>query len=119
MKLPFVRRSVFEKLEHYCDTEIWRLQKQVEELTERERARIPCVDKLAEELELAKREGADARGLSERLELEGRQLTEENRELRHRYDTVRAQMVKSRREAEELRLMKESLEARLAAKCEI
>ena len=48
-----------------------------------------------------------------------RLLVEDNRELRRRYDSARVELAKTTREATSLRLMRESLEARLAAESEV
>jgi predicted nucleic acid-binding Zn-ribbon protein len=119
MKLPFVSRAAFEKLEGYCDTEIWRLRGQIKRMREREAARVVCMEAL-------EREAEENRRARESLEIEAgelrervRLLAEDNQELRRRYDVTRAKLQKAERENATLQLMRASLEARLAAPSEV
>lgn len=119
MNLPFVsRRTHVRELLDY-ENERWDLRRQVRELREREKARMLCMATIEEE---ARENAARRRELEEETEAlreRVRLLAEDNRELRRRYDSARVELAKTTREATSLRLMRESLEARLAAESEV
>ena len=119
MKLPFVSREWHERAVSGMETEIWDLRKQVKILKERERARMVCCAVIEQDAEENRRERerleAELSELRERAQL----LSEDNRELRRRYDTKRAELARIEREVKTLRLMRTSLEARIAAPCEV
>lgn len=119
MRALFVRRSAFEALERFSDTEIWRLRRENKALREREAARTMCIETLEAENEILMEKTKSRTILSDKLDKENQALTEENRELRHRLDLVRADLSRARHEIAELKLMKDSLEARIAAPCEV
>lgn len=108
---PFVRRSAFAALESFCDTEIWRLERENKTLKEREAARAVCMVTLEAENRALKNRNA----ASVRIAEENQRLREENRELRHRLDLTRADLTREQHKSRELLLMKDSLEARYAA----
>ena len=119
MKMPFISRARAERAVVDLETEIWDLRGRVKQLREREDARIAC-------MEVLERDCTDNRLARETLELEVNELrervlrlNEDNKELRRRYDVARAQLQKAGREVSTLRLMKTSLEARLAAPSEV
>ena len=119
MHIPFVsyRTHVRELLDY--ENERWDLQRQVRELREREKARMLCMAAIEGE---ARENAARSRELEEETEAlreRVRLLVEDNRELRRRYDSARVELAKTTREATSLRLMRESLEARLAAENEV
>lgn len=119
MNLPFVsRRTHVQELLDY-ENERWDLRRQVRELREREKARMLCMAAIEEEAhDNAARRGEleeENEALRERVRL----LAEDNRELRRRYDSARVELARATREATSLRLMRESLEARLAAESEV
>lgn len=119
MNLPFVsRRTHVQELRDY-ENECWDLRRQVRELREREKARMLCMATIEDE---ARENAARRRELEEETEAmreRVRLLAEDNRELRRRYDSTRVELAKVTREATSLRLMRESLEARLAAESEV
>lgn len=119
MKTPFVSREWHEAAVSGMETEIWDLRKQVKILKERERARMVCCAAIEQEAEENRRERArieeENAALRERVQL----LGEDNRELRRRYDTARAELTRTTREVKTLRLMRTALEARVGAKCEV
>ena len=119
MKVPFVSREWHERAVSGMETEIWDLRKQVKILKERERARMVCCAAIEQEAEENRRERArieeENAALRERVQL----LGEDNRELRRRYDTARAELTRTTREVKTLRLMRTALEARVGAKCEV
>lgn len=119
MKLPFVSREWHERAVRGMETEIWDLRKQVKILKERERARMVCCAAIEQEAEENRRERArieeENAALRERVQL----LGEDNRELRRRYDTARAELTRTTREVKTLRLMRTALEARVGAPCEV
>ena len=119
MKTPFVSREWHEHAVSAMETEIWDLRRQVKTLKERERARMVCCAAIEQEAEENRRERErieeENTALRERVQL----LGEDNRELRRRYDAARAQLSKAERENATLRLMRASLEARLAAPSEV
>ena len=119
MNLPFVsRRTHVQELRDY-ENECWDLRRQVRELREREKARMLCMATIEDE---ARENAARRRELEEETEAlreRVRLLAEDNRELRRRYDSTRVELAKVTREATSLRLMRESLEARLATPCEV
>lgn len=98
MKLPFVSREWHEAAVSGMETEIWELRKQVKILKERERARMVCCAAIEQEAEENRRERArieeENAALRERVQL----LGEDNRELRRRYDTARAELTRATRE---------------------
>lgn len=119
MRLPFVSREWHEHAVSAMETEIWDLRRQVKTLKERERARMVCCAVIEQDAEENRRE-------RERLEAElcelrerARLLMEDNRELRRRYDTARAELTRTTNEVRKLRLMRAALEARVAAPCEV
>lgn len=119
MKLPLVSREWHERAVSGMETEIWDLRKQVKILKERERARMVCCAAIEQEAEENRRERArieeENAALRERVQL----LGEDNRELRRRYDTARAELTRTTNEVRKLRLMRAALEARVAAPCEV
>ncbi|MBQ7435017.1 MAG: hypothetical protein IJV51_04360 [Oscillospiraceae bacterium] len=119
MKLPFVSREWHERAVSGMETEIWDLRKQVKILKERERARMLCCAAIEQEAEKNRRERErieeENAALRERVQL----LGEDNRELRRRYDTARAELTRTTNEVRKLRLMRAALEARVAAPCEV
>ena len=119
MKLPFVSREWHEHAVSAMETEIWDLRRQVKILKERERARMVCCDAIEQDAADARQEleamQAECAALRERVQL----LGEDNRELRRRYDTARAELTRTTREVKTLRLMRTALEARVAAPCEV
>ena len=119
MKLPFVRRWAFERLESYCDTETFTLRRDVKRLREREAARTVCIEKMEERALFLERERERLTFDNRALEEERARFADENRELRHRLDLVRADLSRERHKTTELELMKNAREARVAAKCEI
>lgn len=119
MNFPLItRRTHIQELLDY-ETEQWELRRQVRTLRERERARMLCMETVEEEArrnrEAREALESEADELRERVRL----LAEDNRELRRRYDTARAELAKVTREVTSLRLMRASLEARLAAESEV
>ena len=119
MKLPFVSREWHEHAVSAMETEIWDLRRQVKILKERERARMVCCDAIEQDAAAARREleamQAECAALRERVQL----LSEDNRELRRRYDSARAELTRTINEVRKLRLMRTALEARVAAPCEV
>lgn len=119
MKLPLVSREWHEHAVSGMETEIWDLRKQVKILKERERARMVCCAAIEQDAGDARRELEQMRvecaALRERVQL----LQEDNRELRRRYDTARAELNRTTNEVRKLRLMRTALEARVAAPCEV
>jgi len=119
MKLPFVSREWHERAVSGMETEIWDLRKQIKILKERERARMVCCAAIEQDAADARRElekmQAECAALRERVQL----LGEDNRELRRRYDTARAELTRTTNEVRKLRLMRTALEARVAAPCEV
>ena len=119
MKLPFVSREWHEHAVSAMETEIWDLRRQVRILKERERARMVCCDAIEQDAGDARREleamQAECAALRERVQL----LSEDNRELRRRYDSARAELTRTINEVRKLRLMRTALEARVAAPCEV
>lgn len=119
MKLPIVSRKWYEDAVSGMENEIWDLSKQVKILKERERARMVCCAAIEQEAGDARREleqmQAECAALRERVQL----LGEDNRELRRRYDTARAELTRTTNEVRKLRLMRAALEARVAAPCEV
>ena len=119
MHMPFVsyRTHVREMLD--LETERWDLRRQVRELREREKARMLCMAAIEEE---ARDNAARRRELEEENEAlreRARLLAEDKRALRRRYDSARVELARATREATSLRLMRESLEARLAGESEV
>ena len=119
MRALFVRRSAFEALERFSDTEIWRLRRENKALKEREAARVVCVRTLEERAAFLDSE-------RERLLTDNKRLCEENaamedaiREIRHRLDLTRADLSRAQYQLKAEKLMKDSLEARIAAPCEM
>lgn len=119
MKLPVISRSWHEHAVTGMETEIWDLRRKNRALRERERARMVCVAAIEQD-------AGEARAEAERLAAENAELTErvrllreDNRELRTRLDTARAALTKSENQIRALRLMRASLEAHLAAPCEV
>ena len=119
MKLPFVSREWHEATVSGMETEIWDLRRQVTILKEREQARVVCCAAIEQDAEDARRERetleSECAALRERVQL----LGEDNRELRRRYDTVRAELTRTTNEVRKLRLMRTALEAKVGAKCEL
>lgn len=119
MKLPFVSRQWHEHAVSAMETEIWDLRRQVKNLKERERARMVCCAAIEQEAEENRRERErieeENTALRERVQL----LGEDNRELRRRYDTARAELNRTTKEVRKLELMRTALEARVAAPCEV
>lgn len=119
MKTPFVSRQWHEHAVSAMETEIWDLRRQVKTLKERERARMVCCAAIEQDASEARREleeiQAECEALRERVQL----LGEDNRELRRRYDTARAELNRTTNEVRKLRLMRTALEARVAAPCEV
>ena len=119
MKLPFVSREWHEHAVSAMETEIWDLRRKNKELRERERARMVCCAAIEQDAADARREleqlQAECSALQEREKL----LSEDNRELRRRYDTTRAELNRTTNEVRKLRLMRTALEARVAAPCEV
>ena len=119
MKLPFVSREWHEHAVSAMETEIWDLRRKNKELRERERARMVCCAAIEQDAADARREleqlQAECSALQEREKL----LSEDNRELRRRYDTARAELNRTTNEVRKLRLMRTALEARVAAPCEV
>ena len=119
MKLPFVSREWHEHAVSAMETEIWDLRRKNKELRERERARMVCCAAIEQDTSEARREleemKVECEALRERVQL----LTEDNRELRRRYDTARAELNRTTNEVRKLRLMRTALEARVAAPCEV
>lgn len=119
MRMPVISRSAHERALRDLENESWGLREEIRRLRERERARMLCMDVVEDEA----RQSREAR---EALEIEAnelrervRLLAEDNRELRRRYDTARAELSRTVREVTTLRLMRTSLEARLAAESEV
>ena len=112
---PFVRRSAFAALESFCDTEIWRLEREVKTLKEREAARAACMATMEAENRALKNRNAASVKIAE----ENQRLREENRELRCRLDTVRAELSRTRHHEKTLELMNGALEARVGAGAEL
>ena len=117
--LRIMTTKAHERAVSGMETELWDIRRQVKTLRERERARMVCCAVIEQDAEENRRE-------RERLEEElcelrerARLLSEDNRELRRRYDTARAALTRSEREVKTLRLMRTSLEARIAAPCEV
>ena len=117
--LRIMTQKAHERAVSGMETELWDLRRQVKTLRERERARMVCCAVIEQDAEENRRE-------RERLEAElcdlrerARLLSEDNRELRRRYDTKRAELARIEREVKTLRLMRTSLEARIAAPCEV
>ena len=119
MTLPFVSRSWHDHAMSAMETEIWDLRRKNKELRERERARMVCCAAIEQDAADARREleqlQAECSALQEREKL----LSEDNRELRRRYDTARAELNRTTNEVRKLRLMRTALEARVAASCEV
>ena len=116
MRLRFLEKKI-ERKRLDDETEIWRLRREVKVLRERERARMVVVDTLSGELERVRRAWEECQREDNALQERARLLEENNKELRRRYDTARAALVRSGKEVKELRLMKESLEARIGEMC--
>ena len=119
MKFPFVSSRAFSRLESYSDTEIWSLKREAKRLRERMAASVVCVEKLEERNLFLERERERLLFETRALEEERTRYAEENRELRRRMDLVRADLSRARHENTELKLMKDALEARIAAPCEV
>ena len=115
MRLPFITRAGYERAVGELETDTWALRRQVKTLREREVARIACVEVLEGEYEDIKFRLEEQDGELAALRERARLLIEDNRELRRRYDTVRAELSRAQRELTTLRLMKASLEARVGA----
>ena len=115
MKALFVRRSAFEALERFSDTEIWRLRRENKALKEREDARSVVIVTMEQEIKALRNRNAASVKIAE----ENMRLKEENRGLRHRLDLTRADLTREQHKNRELLLMKDSLEARIAAPCEM
>lgn len=115
MRLPFVSRVAYESAKSEWESRTWSMRKRMKVLEEREKARMICCDVLGQDAEESRRERekleSEVQELKERLRL----LLEDNRELRRRYDTARAELSRTAREVTTLRLMKASLEARISA----
>lgn len=117
--MPLISRRTHVQELLDLENERWKLRKEVRALRERERARMLCMD-------VVENEARQSREAREALEIEARELrervrllAEDNRELRRRYDTTRVELAKTTREVTSLRLMRTSLEARLAADSEV
>lgn len=117
--LRIMTQKAHERAVSGMETEIWDLRRQVKTLREREAARMICCTAIEQE-------AAENRRAREALEIEAgelreraRLLSDDNRELRRRYDTARAELARTEREVRTLRLMRASLEARIAAPCEV
>lgn len=119
MEALFVRRSAFEALERFCDTERWRLKSEIRTLREREAARVVCVEALEKELAAVRRERDALELINAELEEKVRLLDDKSRALRMRYDATRAELARVKHDNTELTLMKNALEARVAAPCEV
>ena len=118
MRLPFITRAGYERAVGKLETDTWALRRQVKTLREREAARIACVEVLESEYEDAKFRLEEQDGELAAMRERARLLVEDNKELRRRYDTVRAELGRAQRELPTLRLMKASLEARVGAGAE-
>lgn len=119
MKLPFVSREWHEHAVSAMETEIWDLRRQVKILKERERARMVCCAAIEQDAADARRELEQLQGECSALQEREKLLSEDNRELRRRYDTARAELNRTTNEVRKLRLMRTALEARVAAPCEV
>lgn len=119
MRTPIMSRAAHARAVAGMETEIWDLRRQVKTLRERETARIICCAAIEQEAAENRRARealeAEAGELRERVRL----LSDDNREMRRRYDTARAELARTEREVRTLRLMRASLEARIAAPCEV
>ena len=119
MKLPFVSREWHEHAVSAMETEIWDLRNKNKVLRERERARMVCCAAIEQDAADARKAleeiQAECEALRERVQL----LGEDNRELRRRYDSARAELTRTTNEVRKLRLMRTALEARVAAPCEV
>lgn len=115
MRLPFITRAGYERAVGKLETDTWALRRQVKTLREREAARIACVEVLEGEYADIKFRLEEQDGELAALRERARLLVEDNKELRRRYDTVRAELGRAQRELTSLRLMKASLEARVGA----
>lgn len=115
MRLPFITRAGYERAVGKLETDTWALRRQVKTLRERETARIACVEVLESEYEDVKFRLEEQDGELAALRERARLLVEDNKELRRRYDTARAELGRAQRELTSLRLMKASLEARVGA----
>lgn len=119
MKLPFVTRERLERERDAAGTEIWDLRRTVKTLREREAAQMVCCAAIEQEAEDARRARENAEQEAAELRERVRLLNEDNRELRTRYDAARLELTRANNELRKLRLMRASLEARVAAKSEV
>lgn len=119
MKLPFVTRERLERERDAAGTEIWDLRRTVKTLRERETARMVCCAAIEQDAEDARRARESAEQEAAELRERVRLLNEDNRELRTRYDAARLELTRANNELRKLRLMRASLEARVAAKSEV
>ncbi len=118
MRMPFVSRAWYEGAVAEMETENWELRGRVRKLCERERARMACMEVLERDCEENRRARAALEIEAGELRERARLLGDDNRELRRRYDTARAEIARQERELKTLRLMKASLEARVGGACE-
>ena len=117
--IRIITRKAHERAVSGMETELWDLRRQVKTLRERERARMVCCAVIEQEAADARRELEQMQAECAALRERARLLSEDNRELRRRYDTKRAELARCEREVKTLRLMRTSLEARIAAPCEV
>ena len=117
--IRIMTRKAHERAVSGMETELWDLRRQVKTLRERERARMVCCAVIEQEAEENRRERERLEAELSELRERARLLSEDNRELRRRYDTARAELARIEREVKTLRLMRTSLEARIAAPCEV
>lgn len=115
MRLPFITRAGYERAVGKLETDTWALRRQVKTLREREAARIACMEVLEEEYSAVQTAIEEQEKTLAVLRERARLLVEDNKELRRRYDTARAELGRAQRELTSLRLMKASLEARVGA----
>lgn len=119
MRLPFITRAGYERAVGKLETDTWALRRQVKTLREREAARIACMEVLEEEYSAVQTAIEEQEKTLAVLREREKMLTEDNKELRRRYDTARAELGRAQRELTSLRLMKASLEARVGAGSEV
>ena len=117
--LGLISQKTHERAMNAAGTEIWDLRRTVKTLREREAARMVCCAAIEQDAEDARRARENAEQEAAELRERVRLLNEDNRELRTRYDAARLELTRANNELRKLRLMRASLEARVAAKSEV
>ena len=117
--LGLISQKTHERAMNAAGTEIWEPRRTVKTLREREAARMVCCAAIEQDAEDARRARENAEQEAAELRERVRLLNEDNRELRMRYDAARLELTRANNELRKLRLMRASLEARVAAKSEV